>query len=136
MRYLKYLVFMMLLMSCNFIQEVKDFKNEVNTPEFKQASKEIFQQNIISQFNYTIAIIELYNTRHGKYPETLDSLKYLSYWDRPARFDYKLLEDGYALNAIYDTINKMSGIEISIEEINIPASFWNGIGLKESNLKK
>ena len=81
-------------------------------------------------FKTAISLIELYKIREGKYPESLDSLKYIGDWDKMAinSVSYKKLENGYQLDLINGWIGKPNNLKYPVE-------FWKGIGLKKSNLK-
>jgi len=82
-------------------------------------------------FKTAISLIELYKVREGKYPESLDSLKYLGDWDKIifTSVSYKKLEDGYELDLTNGWVGKPKDLEY-------PDDFWKGLGLKKSNLKK
>lgn len=82
-------------------------------------------------FKTAIALIELYNIREGKYPESLDSLKYLGDWDQIifTSVGYKKLEEGYELDLLKGWMGKPTDLEY-------PEDFWKGLGLKKSNLKR
>jgi|WetSurMetagenome_2_1015567.scaffolds.fasta_scaffold75774_2 hypothetical protein len=118
-----------LISSCNLEDQI------LEKPEVKNQISKFDKENVIAQFNYNIGLIELHKKRFGEYPLSLDSLKHLNYWDVPNRFEYKKLPNGYVLNAINDTIAKMTATDLDIADINLPDSFWKGIGLVESNLK-
>ena len=81
-------------------------------------------------FKTAIALIELYKVREGKYPPSLDSLKYLGDWDKIifSSVDYKKLDEGYELNLTNGWIGKP-------KELKYPNEFWNGLGLRKSNLR-
>jgi hypothetical protein len=83
------------------------------------------------EFKHTIALIELHKMRFGKYPLSLDSIKFSSITDNLSNssFDYKLNGAGYDLNS------KNSSLKF-INSFNYPNEFWNGLGLVKSNLKK
>jgi hypothetical protein len=93
----------------------------------KQADKHFGDQH----FKTTIALIELHKVREGHYPISLDSLKFIGDWDRMAfnHVRYKKLEDGYELDLTKGWIGKPG-------DLQYPADFWRGLGLKKSNLKK
>jgi hypothetical protein len=82
-------------------------------------------------FKTAIALIELHKIRKGKYPDSLDSLKYLGDWDKIIynTVEYKKLENGYELNL---TRGFFSSKPV---ELRYPKDFYNGLGLKRSNLK-
>jgi hypothetical protein len=82
------------------------------------------------QFKTAISLIELHKLRYGHYPESLNDLTYLGDWDLGmiAAVQYEKLPDGYAL----DLHGSFTGNTV---DIKYPAEFWNGLGLKRSNLK-
>ncbi len=95
------------------------FKNE--------AGKKFGDQN----FKTSIALIELYNTREGEYPDSLSQLKFTGDWDQAAlqSVKYTKLSDGYEL----DLVNTPFG---GIDSLKYSSDFWKGLGLKKSNIKK
>lgn len=84
-------------------------------------------------FKTAISLIELHKIREGNYPETLQHLKYLGDWDMMifGSLQYKKLDEGYELNLI----DPFSGAKIKEEGLKYPGDFWNGLGLKSSNMK-
>lgn len=102
------------LSSCDFF----DFQKEANSKFEDQ------------HFKCAIANIELYNVRYGQYPETLGDLTFLGDWDKIiySTVSYEKLDTGYRL----DIIKKINlG---SVTSLQYPAEFWQGLGIKESNL--
>lgn len=93
----------------------------------EQANQQFGDQH----FKTAIALVELHKTRFGQYPETLDELNYLGDWDKIIfqSVKYEKLDEGYALDLVNGWIGKP-------ENLNYPIEFWNGIGVKKSNLKK
>ena len=93
----------------------------------EQANQQFGDQH----FKTAIALIELYKVREGKYPPSLDSLKYLGDWDKIifSSVEYKRLDEGYELNLINGWMGKP-------KELTYPDGFWNGLGLRKSNLKQ
>ena len=82
-------------------------------------------------FKTAIALVELYKIREGRYPPSLDSLKYLGDWDQLIfrSVEYKKLDEGYELNLT-------NGLDGMPKKIEYPEEFWKGLGLKKSNLRK
>ena len=82
-------------------------------------------------FKTVIALVELHKTRFGEYPASLDSLKFLGKWDTMVfnSVDYKPLDSGYAL----DIKEVWMGNQ---PELEYPPEFFNGLGLRESNILK
>ena len=93
--------------------------------------EEANQQFGDQHFKTAISLIELHNTRTGDYPSKLTDLKYLGDWDMIIfnSVKYKKLEEGYQL----DLTNGWMGRP---ENLTYPNEFWEGLGLKESNLKR
>lgn len=99
---------------------------------FPEKFKEQANQKFGDQhFKTAISLIELHKIREGDYPGTLDDLKYLGDWDMIIfnSVEYKKLSEGYELNLTNGWMGKP-------EELSYPDSFWRGLGLKKSNLKK
>jgi len=73
----------------------------------------------------------LHHTRHSEYPGTLEDLEYLGDWDVMifSSLKYQKLEDGYELNVLKNELIR------NPESLNYPESFWQGLGLKKSNVK-
>lgn len=105
--------FLLVLTSCGF----SDFKEKADTKFADQ------------HFKSAIAHIELYNLRYGKYPETIDKLTYLGDWDKIifGSISYQKLDTGYQLDVKTPTSQTQP-------ELAYPADFWQGIGLKKSNV--
>lgn len=98
---------------------------------FPEKFKEQANQKFGDQhFKTAIALIELHKIRYGDYPSSLDSLTYLGDWDEIIfnSVRYKKLSDGYELDLVNGVLGKPDALEY-------PAEFWNGLGLKHSNLK-
>lgn len=91
----------------------------------KKSSKDFSDQ----YFKTAILLIELHKIRNGEYPLTLDSLKHIGGWDMIAlqSIEYEKIDDGYRLDIT-------RGIMGSPVIIQYPLSFWNGLGIRESNL--
>lgn len=83
-------------------------------------------------FKTAVAQIEIYNIRYGHFPETLDSLTFLGDWDKMifTSVDYERLENGYRLDAVFGIIKGKPS------DLNYPKEFWQGLGIKQSNLLK
>jgi hypothetical protein len=81
-------------------------------------------------FKTAISQIELYNIRYGHYPETLDSLDFLGDWDKMifTSVKYERLDTGYRLDAVQGIIKGKPS------NLNYPKEFWQGLGIKQSNL--
>ncbi|MBP6730872.1 MAG: hypothetical protein KA149_02370 [Chitinophagales bacterium] len=114
MRLLSLVVLVLFLGSCEAI----NFADKANTKFADQ------------HFKTAIAQIELYNKRYGHYPESLDSLTYLGDWDLMAitAVKYERLDTGYSLDADFGMVKGKPS------NLNYPADFWQGLGLKKSNL--
>lgn len=80
-------------------------------------------------FKSAIAMIELHKVRNGTYPDKLGDLKYLGQWDQIwlSGVEYEKVGDGYNLNVIRGWVGK--------PELDYDAGFWQGLGIKESNVK-
>lgn len=109
------LLIIAILTSCGF----SDFQEKANTQFADQ------------HFKSAIAHIELYNIRYGHYPEILDSLTFLGDWDKAffGSVDYQRLDTGYQLD-VKAMISKTQ------PELKYPAEFWQGLGLRKSNILK
>ena len=95
--------------------------------KLKQTSDQTFgDQN----FKTSIALIELHKVRTGEYPERLEDLEFLGDWDEIylSGVEYNKLEDGYELNLVKGWVDMP-------DELVYPDAFWEGLGLKKSNLK-
>lgn len=83
-------------------------------------------------YKTAISLIELYNIRYGHFPQTLDSLTFLGEFDKIifTSVKYELLDTGYRLDAVYGIIKgKPSNLEY-------PKEFWQGLGIRKSNILK
>lgn len=96
--------------------------------EFQEQANQQFGDQ---HFKTAISLIELHKIRTGNYPEKLKDLKHLGDWDRIIfnSVKYKKLEGGYQL----DLTNGWMGAPENLDYSN---DFWEGLGLKESNLKR
>lgn len=112
------IVFLLTLVSC-------DIKNEINKME-EQSDQAFGDQH----FKTAISLIELHKVRNGKYPDNLDSLKYLGDWDPMIRSSvyYAKLKEGYQLDLV-------KGVHAKPKNLRYPAAFWQGLGCVKSNLK-
>ena len=82
-------------------------------------------------FKTAIALIELYKVRFGKYPDAIDSIKYVGDWDKIGwtSVEYQKLDTGYELNLTGGLLGKP-------DSLNYPDDFWQGLGLVKSNIKR
>jgi hypothetical protein len=94
-----------------------------------------FQEKANSQFadqyfKTAIANIELYNIRYGQYPAKLEDLDFLGEWDKLMfqSVNYEKLDNGYRLDIVKGIIN------VNPTHIKYPNEFWQGLGLKQSNI--
>jgi hypothetical protein len=80
-------------------------------------------------FKTVVALVELYKVRHGSYPQALSDLDFTGDWDKIAidSVEYRRLSEGYELNVTRGWIGRPT--------LEYPAQFWNGLGLKRSNVK-
>ena len=89
------------------------------------------------QFKMAISFIELHKIRYNKYPEKIGDLKYTG--NQKATFksfvEYKKLKNGYELNLL-DMKSREPLKPSESEKLKYPADFWQGLGLKKSNMKK
>lgn len=81
-------------------------------------------------FKTAIANIELYNIRYGQYPSSIDKLDFLGDWDQMIfhSVSYKKLDTGYRLDIVKGIIYGTP------TDLQYPKEFWQGLGLKESNI--
>lgn len=81
-------------------------------------------------FKSAIAAIELHRVRTGAYPDALADIRFLGDWDAlwQHAVEYRRVEDGYALD--------VRGASAEALEIEYPSEFWDGLGLRQSNLKR
>ncbi len=91
----------------------------------KQADAKFGDQH----FKTAISLIELHKVRYGVYPESLKDLKFTGDWDAIATnsVEYRRLESGYELNVNRGWVGQPT--------LTYPNEFWQGLGLKKSNLK-
>lgn len=116
-KYLISIFLLLLFQECNFekyqkeaFQKMKEVKVVMNDQSFKTS----------------IALIELHKTRFGTYPDSLGQLRYIGHmFDSTAilSVSYHKLDDGYELS-LSDTT----------EHLKYPKEFWQGLGIKKSNL--
>jgi hypothetical protein len=80
-------------------------------------------------FKTAIAHVEVYKLRHGEYPKDLGDLDFLGEWDRNTMRGvvYERLPDGYELDLSFVT---------GKPHLEYPPAFWNGLGLKKSNVRR
>lgn len=81
-------------------------------------------------FKTAISLIETYKIRYGYYPENLDSLTHLGDWDKIAiaSVEYERQDSGYNLDVVSAIVKGKPS------NLNYPPDFWQGLGLKKSNL--
>jgi hypothetical protein len=91
----------------------------------KQADAKFGDQH----FKTAISLIELHKVRNGVYPDNLKDLRFTGDWDAIATnsVEYRRLESGYELNLTHGWIGQPT--------LAYPTEFWQGLGLKKSNLK-
>ena len=79
-------------------------------------------------FKTTIALVELYKLRHGRYPETLQDLNFTGDWDAIAlnSVTYHRIGDGYELDIARGWVGQPT--------LSYPPEFWKGLGLVASNV--
>jgi hypothetical protein len=111
-RFLPIIFSTLIFYSCGFTK----FQDDANTKFADQ------------HFKTAIANIELYNIRYGEYPASLESLDFLGDWDIMIfnSVSYQKLENGYQL----DVVNGSEG------NLEYPNEFWQGLGIKKSNILK
>jgi hypothetical protein len=92
----------------------------------QQADAQFGDQN----FKSAIALIELHKVRFGSYPTTLADLKFLGSWDQnwTSAVEYRKLDEGYELNVTRGWVGR--------PELEYPADFWHGIGVRKTNVKQ
>lgn len=80
-------------------------------------------------FKTVVALVELHKLRYGSYPASLADLRYVGDWDRIAlsSVEYGRLPDGYALNLVRGWVGQ--------PHLEYPPDFWQGLGLRQSNVK-
>lgn len=98
--------------------------------QMKESIQEMTTQVGDQHFKSAIALIELHNIRFGEYPKSLDSLKYIGITDKSifSFVKYTKLDSGYSLDLTTKNNSKN-------KTTDYPAEFWNGLGLRKSNLK-
>lgn len=99
----------------------------VGCGEFRaQADEQFGDQN----FKSAIALIELHKVRFGTYPEQLSDLQFTGQWDQiwMSAVRYTRLDDGYELDVVRGWVGT--------PELTYPPEFWQGIGLRRSNVKR
>jgi hypothetical protein len=81
-------------------------------------------------FKTAISLIELYRVRHGEYPPSLDKLDFIGDWDLGAlsAVRYDRLSEGYSLDLVRGWIGK--------PDVSYPPEFWNGLGLRQTNVRR
>ena len=106
------IILILLLSSCNFTENT----NQIFGDQY---------------FKTAIALIELHKIRYKEYPKSLSELKYIGEWDKIifSSVEYQKLPNGYMLNLVKGWMGKPATLQY-------PPDFWDGLGLKESNLKK
>lgn len=111
LRFFVYLAILAMLSACNFTEEADE---KFGDQSFKTA----------------ISLIELHKVRTGSYPEKLQDLKFTGDWDPISinAVQYQRLADGYELNL------KRGWISMP-KQLSYPSEFWQGLGLKQSNIK-
>lgn len=76
----------------------------------------------------TVALVELHKVRYGRYPETLDDLKYLGDWDSIALSAVK-----YRVNAARTRYCvEVERGWVAKPHLDMPAEFWQGTGFDPS----
>ena len=92
----------------------------------QQADSQFGDQN----FKSAIALIELHKVRFGIYPKDLTELKFTGSWDQlwMSAVKYTRLEDGYELDLIRGWVGT--------PELEYPADFWQGLGLRKTNVRR
>ena len=92
----------------------------------QQADTQFGDQN----FKSAIALIELHKVRFGSYPNTVADLKFLGSWDQNwiSGVEYRKLVEGYELNVTRGWVGR--------PELQYPADFWQGIGVRKTNVKR
>ena len=96
--------------------------------KFREHANEQFGDQ---HFKTAIALIELHKIRKGAYPAKLKDLEYTGDWDQIIfrSVKYKKLDEGYELDLVNGWMGKP-------QDLTYPDDFWNGLGLRKSNLKK
>jgi hypothetical protein len=96
----------------------------------EEVHSEAFKVLADQSFKTSIAVIELYKIRYGIYPPSLDSITYTSSFDESAfaSVRYERLDTGYRLDMADGFMGKQKS------KLDYPADFWQGTGVKKSNL--
>lgn len=99
--------------------------------EFKNLEEKSNSKFADQNFKTAIALIELYNIRHGSYPANLEAIDFLSEWDKLTfkTVEYEKLENGYRLDILSGIIKGAP------TDLKYPKEFWQGLGITQSNLK-
>lgn len=89
------------------------------------ADQQFGKQNFVS----AVALIELHKLRYGKYPDSLQDLKFLGDWDNIwlSAVKYKKVADGYNLYVERGWMNKPN--------LSFPVEFKHGLGIRGTNVK-
>ena len=79
-------------------------------------------------FKSAVALVELYNVRHGEYPPELSDLDHTGDWDKLylSGVAYTRLDDGYELNITRGWVGKPT--------LSYPPEFWTGLGVRRTNV--
>lgn len=110
MKYIHVFILVVYLSGCNL--------------EFPEMDEKFGKQNFVS----AVSIIELHNTRHGTYPESLDQLEFLGDWDSLwlSAVRYEKLEEGYNLFIERGHMGKPNLV--------LPLEFKKGLGIRDTNV--
>lgn len=86
-------------------------------------------QMMDQNFKSAVAFIELHKLRYGAYPDSLGALTFTAEFDQMwmTAVRYAKLADGYRLD--------LATLRPGSAEPTFPAEFWQGLGLRESNLR-
>jgi hypothetical protein len=81
-------------------------------------------------FKSAIAFIELHKVRFGSYLDRLGDLRFTGQWDRlwMSAVRYTKLDDGYDLDVVRGWVGT--------PELAYPPEFWQGLGLRNSNVRR
>jgi hypothetical protein len=81
-------------------------------------------------FKTAVALVELHRLRFGNYPASLGELIFTGDWDAIAlsAVEYERLPDGYRLDITRGWVGSPG--------LSYPTEFWQGLGLKQSNVKR
>jgi hypothetical protein len=107
-------LFALTFSSCDFI----NFQEKANSKFADQ------------HFKTAIANIKLYNIRYGQYPSSLDKLDFLGDWDKMIfeSVSYEELDTGNRLDIAKGIVTD------TLTDLQYPKEFWQGLGLKQSNI--